>query len=167
MATCMRIPFVVLASTLLLSACATTPHKDLTATSALQKHAQQAYLSGDMNAAQADYLQLTQTMPNDTRYWFRLGNVYARSGQLQRAVHAYRHVLKHDADHAKAWHNLGIVLMQQAEAAFMQSASKARANDGLKAASLRMEQKVGRLLQGPGPAQPQQQAAREHGEQPQ
>lgn len=118
----------------------------------LEQEAQAAYASNNLTQAQTDYLALTKALPNEEDNWFRLGNIYARSGQLEQAVNAYRHVLKHDAEHAKAWHNLGVVLMQQSQAAFLESAKNAQENGNLRNASLFMEKHLESLLGGPAPS---------------
>jgi len=136
----------IMVASLLLSACATSPHKELSEVMGLQQQAQTAYNEGDLAQAQSDYLELTRVLPGDESNWFHLGNVYARTGQLELAVGAYRHVLAHDATHAKTWHNLGVVLMQQSQAAFIQSARVARTNPDLQRASLNMGQALEMLI---------------------
>ena len=143
------IPIIV--TSLLLSACAAQPHKELSEVMRLQQQAQTAYNEGDLAQAQSDYLELTRVLPGDESSWFHLGNVYARAGQLELAVNAYRHVLEHDATHAKAWHNLGVVLMQQSQAAFIQSARVARADPDLQRASLDMGQALETLIHPSSP----------------
>ena len=143
------IPIIV--TSLLLSACAAQPHKELSEVMRLQQQAQTAYNEGDLVQAQSDYLELTRVLPGDESNWFHLGNVYARAGQLELAVNAYRHVLAHDATHAKAWHNLGVVLMQQSQAAFIQSARVARADPDLQRASLDMGQALETLIHPSSP----------------
>ena len=143
------IPIIV--TSLLLSACAAQPHKELSEVMRLQQQAQTAYNEGDLVQAQSDYLELTRILPGDESSWFHLGNVYARAGQLELAVNAYRHVLAHDATHAKAWHNLGVVLMQQSQAAFIQCARVARADPDLQRASLDMGQTLETLIHPSSP----------------
>ncbi|ANJ67017.1 hypothetical protein A9404_06155 [Halothiobacillus diazotrophicus] len=131
-----------------LTGCATQPHSEnLPDVMALQQHARLAYAEGNLPQAQADYRQLTHLLPEDEDTWFHLGNAYARGNQPALAVEAYRHVLGHDAAYAKAWHNLGIVLMQQAEAAFAESARHAHGDPTLQKASLVMAQRIARLTQ--------------------
>lgn len=146
----------IILTSLLLSACATQPHKELSAVVRLQQQAQTAYNEGDLVQAQSDYLELTRVLPEDESNWFHLGNVYARAGQLELAVNAYRHVLAHDATHAKAWHNLGVVLMQQSQAAFIQSARLAKADPEVQRASLNMGQALEALIHPASPPAPKQ-----------
>lgn len=151
MAQRMKTGVLILVTSVALTACATQPHKELSEVMVLQQHAQAAYAQGNLEQAQKNYLQLTRILPNDEDTWFHLGNVYARIGQPELAVNAYRHVLQHNASHAKAWHNLGIVLMQQAEAALAQSARHARGNKALRDASLAMAHQLDKLVQPAAP----------------
>ncbi|ACX97115.1 tetratricopeptide repeat protein [Halothiobacillus neapolitanus] len=141
----------ILITSLLLSACATQPHKELSEVMRLQQQAQTNYNEGDLTQAQSDYLELTRVLPGDESNWFHLANTYARAGQLELAVNAYRHVLAHDATHAKAWHNLGVVLMQQSQAAFIQSARHAKADPEVQRASLNMGQALEALIHPSSP----------------
>ena len=143
-----RFSAVVLTMTigLLLSACATQPHKELSDVVGLQQQAQTAYDQGDWAQAQSRYLELTRILPDDESNWFHLGNVYAWTGQYEFAADCYRHVLAHEANHAKAWHNLGVVLMQQSQAAFVQSARVAKAEPDVQRASLTMGQALEALI---------------------
>ena len=152
-----RFSTVVLTMTigLLLSACATQPHKELSDVVGLQQQAQTAYDQGDWAQAQSRYLELTRVLPDDESNWFHLGNVYAWTGQYEFATDCYRHVLAHEANHAKAWHNLGVVLMQQSQAAFVQSARVAQAEPEVQHASLTMGQALEALIHPNSPAEKQ------------
>lgn len=122
----------VLTMILLVGCVSTVPHKEVAAILALQQQAEAAYAQGDMAQALSSYRVLLDAMPGDTTIWFRLGNIYARLDQPQDAVAAYRQVLQRDAVHAKAWHNLGVVLLQQAQEAFSRSEQTARGDDMLR-----------------------------------
>lgn len=119
----------------LLAACASSPERQLTSAVDLQQRAEQAYTAGDMPAAEAAYRQLTEAMPDNTDGWFRLANVYARMQQYEQAAMAYQHVLQRDPSHAKAWYNLGVVRLREAEAAFVQGSRTARADETLQKSS--------------------------------
>ncbi len=110
----------------------TAPHREVAAILVLQQQADAAYAQGDMVQALGAYRALLDAMPGDTTIWFRLGNIYARLDQPQDAVAAYQQVLQRDAVHAKAWHNLGVVLLQQAQEAFSRSEQTARGDDTLR-----------------------------------
>lgn len=152
MATKLNLTISLPITCLCLAGCATQAQPKLDAMASLEQEAHAAYASNNLSQAQTDYLALTKALPDDVDNWFRLGNIYARSGQLEKAVNAYRHVLKHDAEHAKAWHNLGVVLIQQSQAAFLESARNAQEDRSLMNASLAMEKQIGALLSGPAPS---------------
>lgn len=129
-----------------LGGCATTaPQREVGAALALQQQAEAAYAQGDMVRALSVYRVLQGEMPDDDAIWFRLGNIYARLNQSQDAVAAYRQVLQRDALHAKAWHNLGVVLLQQAQEAFARSEQTVRGNDTLRDRSRAMTNAIGGL----------------------
>ncbi|MBN8923857.1 MAG: hypothetical protein BGP10_08295 [Rhodanobacter sp. 68-29] len=112
--------------------CATSPASRLGATVDRQHQADQAYVQGNLAGALSGYQSLTHAMPQNADFWFRLGNIYARLDRSDEAVDAYRHTLSIEPGHAKAWHNLGIIRLREAEAAFARSASAAAGiDDGL------------------------------------
>lgn len=112
-----------------LAGCATSPASRLAATVDRQRQADRAYVEGKLAQALSGYQSLTRAMPQNADFWFRLGNVYARLKRPDEAVDAYQHALAIEPGHAKAWHNLGIIRLRQAEAAFMQSANVAAGID--------------------------------------
>lgn len=117
----------------------------------LAARAQTAYQAGRTAEAIADYQILTQNLPTDPLPWFRLGNLYARSGQADAAVHAYREALLRDPRLAPAWHNLGIVRLRQAQAALLETQGLLPASDPLAQDSAALERALRRL---PGVATP-------------
>lgn len=129
----------------LLAACASSPQKQLASAVDLQQRADQSYAAGDLPTALAAYRQLTESMPENVDDWFRLANVYVRLQQPEQAVVAYEHVLQRDPSHAKAWYNLGIVRLRQAEAAFVQGARTAGGNEMLQKSSTSMVQGIAGL----------------------
>lgn len=129
-----------------LGGCASTaPQREVRAVLALQKQAEAAYAQGDMAQALSVYRALQGEIPDDDTIWFRLGNIYARLDQSQDAVAAYRQVLQRDASHAKVWHNLGVVLLQQAQEAFTQSEQTVRGDDVLRDRSRAMANAIAGL----------------------
>lgn len=132
-----------------LSACAgrsdVRADTDLKQLASLQLKAQQAYVSGHIATAVGDYEQLTQRVPHDAQLWFKLANAYVHSGRINDAGHAYERALTLKHDMAKAWHNLGIVRMRQAEAAFAQSARMSDAAADVKASSQRLADGIAQL----------------------
>jgi len=133
---------------LALAGCATTRPPSLESALARQQRAEQAYEAGDLARASAEYEALTKALPTNADYWFRLGNVYVRMNQPDAAADAYGHVLQREPKHAKAWHNLAIVRLRQAAAAFTQSAESAEGIDSaLQRQSASMAHGIARLDQ--------------------
>jgi tetratricopeptide (TPR) repeat protein len=136
--------------TLLLAGCGIlpatkTPTQRLTSVLATQQQAETAYHSGDMEHAAAFYLQLTRMLPQEADYWYMLGNSYVRTQQPDRAVQAYQQAIVRNPNHTRAWHNLGIVRMRQALAAFVSSASTAPAEDPMREVSTHLVAELGRI----------------------
>jgi len=130
---------IVLACVVLVAGCASGGSHRLSVVVDQQREAEQAYAANDMPRALARYQALTRALPLHTDYWFRLGNVYVRLNRPDDAVEAYRRVLQREPSHAKAWHNLGVVRLREAEAAFGQSAHDAGGIDAaLQAESTRL-----------------------------
>jgi len=135
-----------LVAMLALAGCATTRPPSLESALARQQQAEQAYEAGDLARASAEYEALTRALPLNADYWFRLGNVYVRMNQPDAAADAYGHALKREPKHAKAWHNLAIVRLRQAAAAFTQSADSAEGVDSaLREQSAAMAHGIARL----------------------
>lgn len=110
----------------LLSGCASSPGThQLASVVADQRKAEVAYEKGNLAEALAGYEALTAAMPGSVDFWFRLGNIHVRMDHPDLAAADYEHALKLDSGNAKAWHNLGIVRMRQAAAAFALSARAA------------------------------------------
>lgn len=122
-----KLRYVAIAMPLLaaLAGCASSPAARLAATVDRQQQADRAYVEGHLAQALSGYQALTRAMPQHADFWFRLGNVYARLKRPDDAVDAYRHALAIEPGHAKAWHDLGIIRLRQAESAFDQSATAA------------------------------------------
>ena len=122
-----------------------TPTQRLTHVLTTQQQAEAAYRSNDMEHAAALYLQLTRTIPQEADYWYMLGNTYVRTQQPDKAVQAYQQAIARNPNHARAWHNLGIVRMRQATAAFVSSAGTAKPDDPMYAVSTRLADELARI----------------------
>lgn len=164
----MRIASLVLVVTLAtLSGCAgTTRIHGFKNVIAEQRKAEKAYEEGHLAEALAGYEALTRTLPDNVDFWFRLGNIQVRMEKPALAAEAYARVLRLDSGNAKAWHNLGIVRMRQAAAAFAQSARVANANaPELGRASAQMAHSLAELVspanQAPPKPRPTTRAGRE------
>ncbi len=105
-------PMLILAA--LLSACATTtPTADGDGSGDKLRRAEQAYTDGLFVEAESYYRELVNDNPELYQGWFRLGNIYARSGQLDAAITMYERCLDLDPDQARAWYNLALVRTRQ------------------------------------------------------
>lgn len=107
------------------------PEQRLSNVLTTQHDAEAAYHAGKLKVATTLYLELTTLVPQEADYWYLLGNTYFRMQQPDLAVQAYKQAILRKPDHASAWHNLGIVRMRQAEAAFVSSATTAKRTDPL------------------------------------
>lgn len=97
----------------------------------LQRDALAAY-EGDENAkAETLFLALLRTAPNDAVSWFYLGNLYARTERPEQAVEAYQKSLLLNSADPRPWHNLGVIRLRQARAAFIQAFDLTRPEDAL------------------------------------
>lgn len=98
---------------------------------ALAQSAKEAYDRQDWTQAERHYVALTTRVPADAEPWFRLGNIYARTLRGDLAIHAYREAVQRDPKHVRAWHNMGIVELQQAVASFAEIDKIAAKDDPL------------------------------------
>jgi len=99
--------------------------------SATEQNASQAYEKEDWATAEREYSKLTEMMPTDSESWFRLGNVYVRLKRPNDALLAYQEALIRDPNHAKAWHNTGIVQLKQATNTFLEMQNHLQPDDPL------------------------------------
>lgn len=107
------------------------PSPDLSEIAQLQQEAKKAYRNGDWATAEKAYQRLTVQIPGDVEPWFRLGNVYARTNQLDAAVATYREALIREPKNSKVWHNLGVVQLKQAANTFLEMQQYTEENDPL------------------------------------
>ncbi len=126
----------------------TASSQRLTNVLSTQKQAEAAYTSNDMQRAATLYLQLTKMIPQEADYWYLLGNAYVRTDQPDRAVDAYQQAIVRNPNHTRAWHNLGIVRMRQAMAAFTSSAGTAKAGDPMHEVSTQLVNELARIGSG-------------------
>ncbi len=126
---------LILAATLfacLVAGCASAPSapaSKLANVIGQEQAADKAYMAGDMQSSITLYRELTREVPQESDYWYRLGNAYARLQLPDEAVNAYQEAIKRNAAHARAWHNLGVVRLRQAQAALITSANSAAKDD--------------------------------------
>src|SRR5438128_2374485 len=97
----------------------------------LQAAATKAYAEGDLPAAEKLFKALTERVPEEGEFWFRLGNVYARLQRPEEAVAAYKEALLRQNVKFKSWHNMGVVYLRQAANAFTQMLTEMTPEDPL------------------------------------
>ena len=113
-------------------ACGTAGCATLVTTDGLYKileQADQAYSRGDWNEAENLYKIIETKSPQDANSEFRLGNAYANQGRYDEAIIAYRKAIVRDPRSAKAYNNLAIAHMKEAEKAFVNSVMHLTPND--------------------------------------
>ncbi|MCP5145617.1 MAG: tetratricopeptide repeat protein [Gammaproteobacteria bacterium] len=115
--------------------------------STLLASAEQAYRSQDWTAAQGYYEQVVHQDISQTESWFRLGNIYARTGQLPQSAQAFQTVLAQDSEHTRAMHNLGIVQLRQAELTFARLEAAVPVDDPLHQRSASLRQAITDMLE--------------------
>lgn len=76
--------------------------------------ANSAYIDGDLFEAEKRYLNILLDHERVADAWFKLGNIYYRTGRFRASVNAYESVLKIDNKHAKSWYNLSLSRLSQA-----------------------------------------------------
>jgi len=92
--------------------------------------ADKAYSGEDWARAESAYLTAARGLPADPEPWFKLGNVYFKTGRHDFAARAYEQALRRAPGHAKAWHNLGVVRLHQADDSFERVLTGAEPHDG-------------------------------------
>lgn len=152
MATPLSIRFGSLVVLLALAGCASSaptlrgkPEQQLGTVLELQKKANTAYQGGNITEAVQDYTELTQMIPDEPNYWFLLGNALVKAQEPDQAVVAYNQAIIRNPRHTRAWHNLGVIRLRQAQAAFVSSAETANAGDPIQQNSRRVAEALARV----------------------
>ncbi len=110
-----------------LGACATENRRE--DVFALVHKADSAYEQGDWAEAEKGYRAITVAVPNDAYAYLRLGNTLARQKRLDEAAAAYREALVRDVRLSKAYHNIAMVRLMQAEIALEATLSYLRPHE--------------------------------------
>lgn len=108
----------------------------------VDRQAAAAYSNGDYEQAVPLYRTMVEAIPGEPEYWYRLGNALARTDHPNDAAIAYEQVLIRSPDNARAWHNLGVVRLLQAQASFAEGVKSGRAGDPVFDESLRLSTAV-------------------------
>lgn len=104
----------------------------------IRARAEAAYAGGRYAEAATWYAELVKQIPAEGEYWYRLGNALVRSGRLEDAAFAYQRTLIIDESHGRAWHNLGVVRMRQAQEAFAEGIKTSDSTERVFQDSLRL-----------------------------
>src|SRR5690606_9448918 len=67
-----------------------------------------AYKNGELIEAETRYRQLVKAHPDYTEGWFKLGNIYVRTGQYDAAANVYKKAAQLNPEDAKIWNNLAL-----------------------------------------------------------
>lgn len=119
------------------------PVEDINATTT---RAEQSYANADWRTAAEAYGVLVAARSEDVDLWFRYANALARSEQPERAVTAYREVLRRDQHYAKAWFNMGIVQLRDAADSFAQMNAQVGSQDPLRVQSEQLQRDITAIL---------------------
>jgi tetratricopeptide (TPR) repeat protein len=76
-----------------------------------------AYKEGRLGEAETIFLKVLQEHPELSEAWFKLGNIYFRTGRYDAAVPAYEKTLYWDKTNGRAWYNLALCRIKQADLA--------------------------------------------------
>lgn len=113
---------------------------------ALAAAAEGAYRDGRWIDAERHYRRLAEAVPDDAWAWFRLGNVYVRQGDWERAIDAYERSIERDAEQPRPWFNLSIAYLLRARDAMERARRRLRADDPARAIIERRIDALGALL---------------------
>lgn len=114
----------------IVSGCATTPKgmPDNPLSTGQLEAAFQAYREGRLGDAEALLLGVLDKHPTLSEAWFKLANVYYRTGRHDAAVRAYEKTVAYDTKNGRAWYNLALTRIQQADAALLAGETQVKDN---------------------------------------
>ena len=118
---------LIIAFSVFLTGCGSTATRS-TISADLIERADQAYREGQLTVAEARYREITHQKPSMYEPWFRLGNIYVRTGQLEAAVKMYERCIELRSEDARAWNNLALTRIQQAIAVLDEGVAMASSN---------------------------------------
>ena len=65
------------------------------------------------------YSKLTKEVPDDVKYWYRIGNAYAHLNQTKSAISTYQIALTISPNNSMVLHNMGISQLQESTKTFI------------------------------------------------
>lgn len=131
-----------------LTACATQQQPEKTDLFEVRQQAMAAYAKGDWETARKKLVEVTKRVPKEVDSWFRLGNVYAHMHLPAEAIVAYREALVRQPDLAKAWHNLTVMHLRQANSTLLEMIKHIDPTHPLYRKGERMAKDIRQILQG-------------------
>lgn len=84
----------------------------------IEKLASAAYESSNWLESEKHYSVLVVKDPEQSLYWLRLGNIFARTNRPDASITAYREALIRDPALTNAWYNMAIIQLKQAVYSF-------------------------------------------------
>lgn len=108
---------VLLLSTITITGCSSSPqepeHQGNQQIMTIQAEAEQAYKMARLDQAESLYFEVLASVPNYAPAWFRLGNIYTRTGRNEAAIAAYQRCLELEPSNQKAMYNMSLVRLKQ------------------------------------------------------
>lgn len=76
--------------------------------------AEKAYKNAELSEAETRYTELVRKNPEYAEGWFKLGNIYVRTGQYDAAANMYKKAAQINPEDAKVWNNLALAYIKKA-----------------------------------------------------
>ncbi len=89
------------------------PQKTTPNIMSIQVRAEQAYKMARLDESESLYHQVLTSLPNYAPAWFRLGNIYTRTGRQEAAINAYKRCIDLEPSNKKALYNMSLVYIKQ------------------------------------------------------
>ncbi len=114
----------------------------------VRQAAEASYAAKDYAESEKQYTLLVKKVPVEAENWFRLGNIYARSGRPDQAIAAYREALVRAPDHSKAWFNMAILQLRIAANSLTEMQKNAPPGDPVAERSREVLAQLIKLIEG-------------------
>ncbi|QBF82520.1 tetratricopeptide repeat protein [Shewanella maritima] len=115
-----------------LTACSSAPsqeeHQGNQQILVIQQQAEHAYKTAMLDQAESLYIEVLKSVPNYAPAWFRLGNIYTRTGRHDAAINAYLKCLELEPKNTKALYNISLVRIKQSTQVLQQAQRQADPN---------------------------------------
>ena len=97
----------------------------------LQQTADTAYENEAWEDVIELYSKLTKEVPDDVKYWYRIGNAYAHLNQTKSAISTYQIALAISPNNSMVLHNMGISQLQESTKTFIKLKEYTNDDDAL------------------------------------